>query len=50
MNNLASYIDHTLLKPIATKADILKLCEEAKQYHFASVCVNPCWFHFVWKL
>jgi len=43
MNNLASYIDHTLLKPIATKADILKLCEEAKHYHFASVCVNPCW-------
>lgn len=43
MNNLASYIDHTLLKPIATKADILKLCAEAKQYHFASVCVNPCW-------
>ncbi len=43
MNNIASYIDHTLLKPVATKADILKLCEEAKQYHFASVCVNPCW-------
>ncbi len=43
MNNLASYIDHTLLKPVATKADILKLCDEAKQYHFASVCVNPCW-------
>ena len=43
MNNLASYIDHTLLKPTATKADILRLCEEAKQYHFASVCVNPCW-------
>lgn len=43
MNNLASYIDHTLLKPTATKADILQLCEEAKQYHFASVCVNPCW-------
>ena len=43
MNNLASYIDHTLLKPVATKADILKLCEEAKRYHFASVCVNPCW-------
>lgn len=43
MNNLASYIDHTLLKPIATKADILKICDEAKQYHFASVCVNPCW-------
>ncbi len=46
MNNLASYIDHTLLKPVATKADILKLCEEAKQYHFASVCVNPCWVSF----
>ncbi len=43
MNNLAAYIDHTLLKPTATKADILQLCEEAKQYHFASVCVNPCW-------
>lgn len=43
MNNLASYIDHTLLKPTATKADILKICDEAKQYHFASVCVNPCW-------
>ncbi len=43
MNNLATYIDHTLLKPVATKADILKLCQEAKQYQFASVCVNPCW-------
>ena len=43
MNNLVSYIDHTLLKPTATKADILQLCNEAKQYHFASVCVNPCW-------
>lgn len=43
MNNLASYIDHTLLKPTATKVDILQLCNEAKQYHFASVCVNPCW-------
>ncbi len=43
MNNLSSYIDHTLLKPTATKADILQICNEAKQYHFASVCVNPCW-------
>ncbi|MCQ2437853.1 MAG: deoxyribose-phosphate aldolase [Clostridia bacterium] len=39
--NLASYIDHTLLKPEASKAQILKICDEAKQYHFASVCVNP---------
>lgn len=36
-------IDHTLLAPDATKAQILKLCEEAKEYDFASVCVNPGW-------
>ena len=35
------YIDHTLLKPEATKDQIIKLCKEAKQYDFASVCVNP---------
>ncbi len=39
---LASYIDHTLLKPQATREQILALCEEAKCYGFASVCVNPC--------
>jgi deoxyribose-phosphate aldolase len=39
--NLASYIDHTLLKPDAREADILKICEEAKDYTFFSVCVNP---------
>ncbi len=38
---IAKLIDHTLLKP-ATKAQIVKLCDEAKQYGFASVCVNPC--------
>ena len=38
---LAKYIDHTLLKPDASEAQILKLCEEAREYHFASVCVNP---------
>lgn len=38
---LAAYIDHTLLKPDATAEQIVKLCDEAKQYHFASVCVNP---------
>src|SRR5215467_5841486 len=36
-------IDHTLLKPDATRADIEKLCREAAQFHFATVCVNPCW-------
>src|SRR5215216_176319 len=39
----ASLIDHTLLKPEATEADIRKLCEEAVQFGFASVCVNPGW-------
>lgn len=41
--NLASYIDHTLLKPDASREDILRVCEEAAQYHFKSVCVNPIW-------
>ncbi|HVG29481.1 MAG TPA: deoxyribose-phosphate aldolase [Pyrinomonadaceae bacterium] len=36
-------VDHTLLKPEASDADIRKLCEEAAQYRFASVCVNPSW-------
>ncbi len=40
---LARMIDHTLLKPEATQEDIKKLCEEARQYNFASVCVNPCY-------
>ena len=38
---IANWIDHTLLKPEATAAQVKKLCEEARQYHFASVCVNP---------
>jgi deoxyribose-phosphate aldolase len=42
-NNIAKMIDHTLLKADTTKAQIVKLCEEAKQYGFASVCVNPTW-------
>jgi len=43
MKLLNTYIDHTLLKPTATKNDIIKLCEEAKQYQFFSVCVNSCY-------
>lgn len=39
----ASYIDHTLLKPEATKEQIQKICAEAREYGFASVCVNPTW-------
>ncbi|WP_042223417.1 deoxyribose-phosphate aldolase [Oceanobacillus manasiensis] len=41
--NLASYIDHTLLKPATTQEQIKKIVEEAKEHHFASVCVNPYW-------
>ncbi len=40
---IAPLIDHTLLKPEASKRDIGRLCEEARQFSFASVCVNPCW-------
>jgi deoxyribose-phosphate aldolase len=39
----ASLIDHTLLKPDATRDEIIKLCDEAIQFSFASVCVNPTW-------
>ena len=41
--NLARMIDHTLLKPDATRDDVVKLCEEARKHHFASVCVNTTW-------
>jgi deoxyribose-phosphate aldolase len=40
---VAGMIDHTLLKPDATRRDIEKLCREAAQFHFATVCVNPAW-------
>jgi len=39
-------IDHTLLKPEATQEDIARVCNEARQYQFASVCINPCWVTF----
>jgi len=41
--DLAKYIDHTALKPEVTADDIDQLCQEAEQYKFASVCVNPAW-------
>jgi deoxyribose-phosphate aldolase len=40
---VAGMIDHTLLKPDATRQDIETLCREAAQFHFATVCVNPAW-------
>jgi deoxyribose-phosphate aldolase len=42
-NNIGSMIDHTALKADTLKSDIIKLVEEAKEYKFASVCVNPTW-------
>lgn len=41
MTNLAKYIDHTLLSSAATKQDVVKLCNEAKEYGFYAVCVQP---------
>ncbi len=40
---LASQIDHTILKADATRSDIERLCAEARQFQFATVCVNSCW-------
>lgn len=47
--SIASLIDHTLLRPDATAADIRKVCAEAGKYGFASVCVNPYWVPLVAK-
>ena len=44
---IAALIDHTILKPEATRADVVKVCREARQYDFASVCVNPYWVPLV---
>jgi deoxyribose-phosphate aldolase len=40
---VAALIDHTLLRPDATRDDIVKICREAREYNFASVCINPYW-------
>jgi deoxyribose-phosphate aldolase len=45
--SIAALIDHTILKPEATRADIVNVCREARQYGFASVCVNPYWVPLV---
>ena len=44
---IAALIDHTILKPEATRADVIKVCREARQYNFASVCVNSYWVPLV---
>lgn len=49
MENIASYIDHTMLKADATTETIKRYCDEAKKYHFRSVCINTCHVPFVHK-
>jgi deoxyribose-phosphate aldolase len=46
---IARLIDHTILKPEATRAEVLRICAEALQYEFASVCINPFWVPLVAK-
>src|SRR5437016_13486331 len=41
--DMAKLIDHTMLKPEATRDEVVKLCEEARKHRFASVCVNTTW-------
>jgi len=45
--DIAKYIDHTILKPDSTAEEVKKLCKEAKEYNFASVCVNGCYAKLV---
>ncbi len=49
-NKVASLIDHTLLKPEASAEHIRQLCKEARQFKFASVCMNPCYVALAAKL
>lgn len=49
MENISKMIDHTLLKATATQADIKRICAEAREYGFASVCVNSCYAKLVTK-
>ena len=44
---IAAMIDHTILKADATRTDVVKVCREARQYSFASVCINPYWVPLV---
>ncbi len=50
LEDIAKMIDHTILKPEATRAEIEKICAEAKSYKFASVCVNPTWVQTSYEL
>jgi deoxyribose-phosphate aldolase len=46
----SKYIDHTLLKPDTTNENIKRLCQEAVEYNFASVCINPCFVKLAHEL
>ena len=48
--NLNALIDHTVLKATATRDDVARLCDEAVEHGFASVCVNTCWVPMVLSL
>jgi len=48
--NIPQFIDHTILRPDTTKADIEQLCREARQHKFYSVCVNPTWVSLARRL
>lgn len=47
---LSKYIDHTILKPDATELEIEKLCNEALEYKFVSVCINPCFVSYAFNI
>ena len=46
MNNMAKYIDHTILNADATEKEIQRICIEAKEYNFKTVCINPGWVDY----
>lgn len=48
--DVAGLIDHTLLRPDATRSDVERLCREAADFHFATVCVNPTWVALAFRL
>lgn len=50
VNSIASLIDHTLLKPEASRADVERMCSEAVKHHFAAVCIYPVWIPLVASL
>ncbi len=47
MKDMAQYIDHTILNADATEAELAKICEEAAEYNFKTVCIQPYWIPFV---